>query len=180
MRSVVAKLCRLNNGKPGCTGARKGVYGPLWSTEDGGPNRPMNDVVSLQDYRDGKQKALKTGHLDAVKDGLRARGASGGGQYLSTGELSTLLSLYSEQVAAGHWRDYAIDSLPGQALFSVYRSAYENPDFVIAKQIAANGKGREFVVYQGPKRVMRSETLAEVLRHFEPLRERARLRLRSF
>ena len=45
----------------------------------------MNDVVSLQDYRDGKQKALKTGHLDAVKDGLRARGTSGGGRYPSTG-----------------------------------------------------------------------------------------------
>ena len=141
----------------------------------------MNDVVSLQDYRDGKQKALKTGHLDAVKDGLRARGNKRRRPVsFDRGELSTLLSLYSEQVAAGHWRDYAIDSLPGQALFSVYRSAYENPDFVVAKQIAGNGKGREFVVYQGPKRVIRSETLAEVLRHFEPLRERARLRLRSF
>ena len=118
--------------------------------------------------------------MDA-EDGLRARGSKRRRPVsFDRGELSTLLSLYSEQVAAGHWRDYAIDSLPGQALFSVYRSAYENPDFVVAKQIAANGKGREFVVYQGPKRVMRSETLAEVLRHFEPLRERARLRLRSF
>ena len=145
-----------------------------------GSGHRMSDIVSLKDYRESK-KTLKSGHLDAVKDGLKARGNKGR-KHVSFDrmELGRLLSLYSEQVAAGHWKDYAIDALPGQALFSVYRSAYENPDFVVAKQIAANGKGREFVVYQGPKRVMRSETLAEVLRHFEPLRERARLRLRSF
>lgn len=140
----------------------------------------MSDIVSLKDYRDGK-KALKTGHLDAVKDGLRARGSKGRRPVsFDRTELSKLLALYSEQVAAGHWKDYAIDALPGQALFSVYRSAYENPDFVVAKQIAANGKGREFVVYQGARRVARNDALADVLKHFEPLRERARLRLQSF
>ena len=176
MRSVVAKLCRLDNKKPGCTGTCNMTW-PVMDTEDGGPNRPMNDVVSLQDYRDGKQKALKTGHLDAVKDGLRARGNKRRRPVsFDRGELSTLLSLYSEQVAAGHWRDYAIDSLPGQALFSVYRSAYE-PDFVVAKQIAANGKGREFVVYQG-----QSGSCAAAAKScaISSLRERARLRLRSF
>ena len=141
----------------------------------------MTDVVSLQDYRDDKARPLKSGHLDAVKDGLRARGNKRRRPVsFDRGELSTLLRLYSEQVAAGHWRDYAIDSLPGQALFSVYRSAYENPEFVVAKQAAASGKGREFVVYQGPKRLLRSKALADVLRQFDPLRERARLRLRSF
>lgn len=140
----------------------------------------MSDIVSLKDYRDGK-KALKTGHLDAVKDGLRVRGSKGRRPVsFDRTELSKLLALYSEQVAAGHWKDYAIDALPGQALFSVYRSAYENPDFVVAKQIAANGKGREFVVYQGARRVARNDALADVLKHFEPLRERARLRLQSF
>jgi len=33
----------------------------------------MSDIVSLDDYRDG-DKRLKSGHLDAVKDGLKARG----------------------------------------------------------------------------------------------------------
>lgn len=140
----------------------------------------MSDIVSLDDYRDGK-KALKSGHLDAVKGGLRVRGSKGRRPVsFDRMELSKLLALYSEQVAAGHWKDYAIDALPGQALFSVYRSAYENPDFVVAKQIAPNGKGREFVVYQGPNRVARNDALTDVLKHFEPLRERARLRLQSF
>ena len=140
----------------------------------------MSDIVSLDDYRDSK-KTLKSGHLDAVKDGLKAKGTKAR-KYVSFDRmvLGRLLSLYSEQVAAGHWKDYAIDALPGQALFSVYRSAYENPDFVVAKQIAASGKGREFVVYDGPKRVARHDTLTEVLKHFDPLRERARLRLQSF
>ena len=145
-----------------------------------GSGHRMSDVVSLKDYRESK-KTLKSGHLDAVKDGLKARGNKGR-KHVSFDrmELGRLLSLYSEQVAAGHWKDYAIDALPGQALFSVYRSAYENPDFVVAKQVSANGKGREFVVYHGPKRVARHETLSEVLKHFDPLRERARLRLQSF
>ena len=51
---------------------------------------------------------------------------------------------------------------------------------MVAKQIATNGKGREFVVYQGARRVARNDALADVLKHFEPLRERARLRLQSF
>ena len=51
---------------------------------------------------------------------------------------------------------------------------------MVAKQIAASGKGREFVVYDGPKRVARHASLTEVLKHFDPLRERARFRLKSF
>ena len=140
----------------------------------------MSDMVSLDDYRDG-DKRLKSGHLDAVKDGLKARGTKARRAVsFDRSEFGRLLALYSEQVAAGHWKDYAVDALPGQALFSVYRSAYENPDFVVAKQIAASGKGREFVVYDGPKRVARHESLTEVLKHFDPLRERARFRLKSF
>ena len=44
-------------------------------------------------------------------------------------EFSRLIALYSAQVAHGNWRDYAVDFLPGQALFSVYRHAHESPSF---------------------------------------------------
>lgn len=36
-------------------------------------------------------------------------------------ELDRILRFYGRMVAAGEWRDYAMDALPDRALFSVYR-----------------------------------------------------------
>ena len=70
-------------------------------------------------------------------------------------EFSRLIALYSAQVAHGVWRDYAVDFLPGQALFSVYRHAHEAPVLTISKQVRPSGKDREYVLYAGPKRSAR-------------------------
>ena len=75
-------------------------------------------------------------------------------------EFSRLIALYSAQVAGGNWRDYAVDFLPGQALFSVYRHAHEAPVLTIAKQVKPSGKDREFVLYAGPKRLARGDDLS--------------------
>ena len=48
-------------------------------------------------------------------------------------ELMTILNLYSRMVAAGEWKDYAIDSLKDCAVFSVFRRASETPLFRIEK-----------------------------------------------
>jgi len=48
-------------------------------------------------------------------------------------ELDRLLRFYGRMVAAGEWRDYALDALPDRALFSVYRRASEAPLFQIEK-----------------------------------------------
>ena len=40
-------------------------------------------------------------------------------------ELDRILSLYGRKVAAGEWRDYAIDFLKDRAVFSVFRRACE-------------------------------------------------------
>ncbi|MCE1235418.1 MAG: DUF2794 domain-containing protein [Hyphomicrobiales bacterium] len=42
-------------------------------------------------------------------------------------ELSAILNLYGRMVAAGEWRDYAIDHLTDRAVFSVFRRASEAP-----------------------------------------------------
>src|SRR6185437_1503923 len=42
-------------------------------------------------------------------------------------ELERLLRLYGRMVAAGEWRDYAIDGLRESAVFSVFRRASEEP-----------------------------------------------------
>jgi Protein of unknown function (DUF2794) len=48
-------------------------------------------------------------------------------------ELQAILNLYGRKVAAGEWRDYAIDFLPDKAVFSIYRRASEVPLYRIEK-----------------------------------------------
>jgi hypothetical protein len=48
-------------------------------------------------------------------------------------ELNRILNLYGRMVAAGEWRDYAIDFLKDKAVFSVYRRASEVPLYRIEK-----------------------------------------------
>ena len=48
-------------------------------------------------------------------------------------ELDRILDLYGRMVAAGEWRDYAIDFLKDRAVFSVFRRASEVPIYRIEK-----------------------------------------------
>jgi hypothetical protein len=48
-------------------------------------------------------------------------------------ELTRILGLYGRKVAAGEWRDYAIDYLKDRAVFSVFRRASEMPIYRIEK-----------------------------------------------
>jgi hypothetical protein len=51
-------------------------------------------------------------------------------------ELSRILDLYGRMVAAGHWRDYAIDLGREAAAFAAFRRASERPEFRIEKRPA--------------------------------------------
>ncbi len=48
-------------------------------------------------------------------------------------ELGEILNLYGRKVAAGEWRDYAIDFGRDKAVFSVFRRASEVPLYRIEK-----------------------------------------------
>ncbi|HUI15352.1 MAG TPA: DUF2794 domain-containing protein [Xanthobacteraceae bacterium] len=48
-------------------------------------------------------------------------------------ELDRILRLYGRKVAAGEWRDYAIDFMKDRAVFSVFRRASEVPIYRIEK-----------------------------------------------
>jgi hypothetical protein len=48
-------------------------------------------------------------------------------------ELDRILGLYGRMVAAGEWRDYAIDFLKDRAVFSIFRRASEVPIYRIEK-----------------------------------------------
>ena len=49
-------------------------------------------------------------------------------------ELNAILDLYGRMVAAGHWRDYAIDFTPGVAAFAAFRRHSERPEVLIEKR----------------------------------------------
>ncbi len=49
-------------------------------------------------------------------------------------ELSQILNVYGRMVAAGEWRDYAIDWLKDAAVFSVFRRTSEMPLYRVEKR----------------------------------------------
>jgi len=49
-------------------------------------------------------------------------------------ELVEILSLYGRQVAAGEWRDYALDASAERAVFCIYRRTSEAPLYEIEKR----------------------------------------------
>lgn len=55
-------------------------------------------------------------------------------------ELTRILDLYGRMVAAGHWRDYAIELGREAAIFAAFRRAAERPEFRIEKRPALRGK----------------------------------------
>jgi hypothetical protein len=83
-------------------------------------------------------------------------------------ELDQLLRLYGRRVAAGEWRDYAIDGLREAAVFSVFRRAAENPIYRIEKRPAlARRQGAWAVIGQGGVVLKRGHDLSQVLKIFD-------------
>ncbi|MFN3889983.1 MAG: DUF2794 domain-containing protein [Beijerinckiaceae bacterium] len=48
-------------------------------------------------------------------------------------ELGEILRVYGRKVAAGEWRDYALDFTPQRAVFSIFRRASEAPLYRVEK-----------------------------------------------
>lgn len=55
-------------------------------------------------------------------------------------ELNRILDLYGRMVAAGHWRDYAIELGRDAAIFAAFRRTAERPEFRIEKRPALRGR----------------------------------------
>jgi hypothetical protein len=88
-------------------------------------------------------------------------------------ELTRILQLYGRMVAAGEWRDYAIDGLSESCVFSVYRRASEAPAYRIEKRPAlARRQGAWAVIGEGGMVLKRGHELEQVLTVFESRRFR--------
>lgn len=83
-------------------------------------------------------------------------------------ELNELLNLYGRMVAAGEWRDYAIDFLRDKAQFSVFRRSSEVPLYRIVKDPSlARRQGAYSVVTATGLILKRGAELGRVLRVFD-------------
>ena len=87
-------------------------------------------------------------------------------------ELNRILDLYGRMVAAGEWRDYAIDFLKDRAVFSVFRRASEMPIYRIEKNPKlARRQGTYSIVSVTGLILKRGHELDRVLRALDrPLR----------
>ena len=79
-------------------------------------------------------------------------------------ELDRIMSLYGRMVAAGLWRDYALELGAKQASFSAYRRSAENPEVRLVKDPALRQRQGEWVLYgEGGIVLKRGHELAGVL-----------------
>lgn len=83
-------------------------------------------------------------------------------------ELSQILTVYGRQVARGEWRDYAIDMLKDQAVFSIFRRTSEVPLYRIVKDPRlARRQGAYSVIAATGLILKRGHSLENVLKVLE-------------
>ena len=79
-------------------------------------------------------------------------------------ELDLILRLYGQKVAAGDWRDYAIDTSSDAVSFNVFRRASEAPLYRIEKRPALSRKQGAFAVFNAAGLILkRGRELGPVL-----------------
>jgi hypothetical protein len=79
-------------------------------------------------------------------------------------ELREIMDLYGRMVAAGEWRDYALDFTPDEAIFSIFKRASETPLYRIRKTPKlARRQGAYSVVAVGGLVMKRGHDLGRVI-----------------
>ena len=107
--------------------------------------------------------------LRAARPAVRTASKGGlhrpaGAVHLDRVELKKILSIYGRMVAAGEWRDYAIDFLDERAVFSVYRRTSEMPLFRIEKDPRLRNRQGQYSVIDAAGHVLkRGHDLSQVL-----------------
>ncbi|MGE3746250.1 MAG: DUF2794 domain-containing protein [Sphingomonadaceae bacterium] len=83
-------------------------------------------------------------------------------------ELTRILDLYGRMVAAGHWRDYAIQLGHDAATFAAFRRSAERPEYRIEKRPALRARqGMWSLVGEGGHILKRGHELGPVLAPLE-------------
>ena len=86
-------------------------------------------------------------------------------------ELDTILRVYGRFVAQGDWKDYAIDGLRDQAVFSIFRRHSEVPMYSVIKTPAdAHRQGQYKIGGMDGQILKRGHDLAQALKVFDKKR----------
>lgn len=100
----------------------------------------------------------------SVQDSGAAFAPLPGPVFFERKELELILRLYGQKVAAGDWRDYAIDSFSDAVSFNVYRRTSEAPLYRIEKRPALSRKQGAFALFNQAGLILkRGRELAPVL-----------------
>ena len=79
-------------------------------------------------------------------------------------ELTRILELYGRMVAAGHWRDYAMDLGRDAAVFCAFRRTAERPEYRIEKRPSLrNRQGMWALISEAGVVLKRGHDLAAIL-----------------
>ena len=73
-------------------------------------------------------------------------------------DLNSIISIYSQKVSMGIWKDYSINFERNYAEFSVYKHTYASPEFSIVKN-----KKRIFSIYSRKQELKKSKYIKDVL-----------------
>ncbi len=98
-------------------------------------------------------------------DQARSQGRAAARVSFDRRELNLLFNLYGAKVAAGEWRDYALDFTPAKAVFSIFRRSSEAPLYRVEKNPELARKQGAYAVIASSGLVMRrGHDLSRVLR----------------
>jgi Protein of unknown function (DUF2794) len=127
-------------------------------------------IIAVTDMSHGRRRRMSYGDTEPSEfHGGEARGALPLAPVnrvtFDRRELNRIFGLYGRKVAAGEWRDYAIDFLKDRAVFSVFRRAAEVPVYRIEKSPKlARRQGAYSVISATGLIVRRGHELDPVLR----------------
>jgi Protein of unknown function (DUF2794) len=107
--------------------------------------RRLENIARNDDHASAADREAPLSELEPIQFRPRVAAGPAGKSHLSPTnqpptttfdrrELNEILALYGRKVAAGEWRDYAIDFDRDKAVFSVFRRASEMPLYRIEKQ----------------------------------------------
>ena len=95
---------------------------------------------------------------------LRQNSGKKGVVSFTRAEIGILISVYSEKVARGIWRDYGLSMETDYAVFSIFRSSHETPLYTVTKQVDRKRRNlASFSVRDGRTVLKKGQSLTEVI-----------------
>ena len=73
-------------------------------------------------------------------------------------DLNSIISIYSQKVSNGIWKDYSINFENNYAEFSIYKHTHASPEFSIVKN-----KKRIFSIYSKKQELKKSRYIKDIL-----------------